>query len=92
MVSAREAVPWNKSQTPQKSAKTHNGQWSELYSKGEGSEGFSTGSEGKSPPAKQDMWERQVQSPGQEDPLEDETASHPSILAGKIPRAEPGKL
>ena len=28
----------------------------------------------------------------QEDPLEDETASHPSILAGKIPRAEPGKL
>ena len=35
----------------------------------------------------------QVQSLGQEDPLEEETATHPSILAWKIPWTEvPGGL
>ena len=33
----------------------------------------------------QEMQESQVQSPGQEDPLEEEMAAHPSILAGIIP-------
>ena len=31
------------------------------------------------------MWETQVRSLRQEDPLEKETATHPSILAWKIP-------
>ena len=34
------------------------------------------------------MWETQVQSLGQEDPLEKETATHSSILAWKIPWTE----
>ena len=44
----------------------------------------------KSPPA---MWETRVQSLGQEEPLEEDMASHSSILAWQIPRAEePGGL
>ena len=39
------------------------------------------------------MWETQVQSLGQEDPLENEMATHSSILAWKIPwTEEPGRL
>ena len=39
------------------------------------------------------MRETQVQSPGQEDPLEKEMATHSSTLAWKIPRTEePGGL
>ena len=39
------------------------------------------------------MWETQVRSLGQEDPLEKEMATHSSILAWKIPRMEePGRL
>ena len=34
------------------------------------------------------MWETQVQSSGQEDPLEKEMATHSSILAWRIPRME----
>ena len=34
------------------------------------------------------MWETQVQSLGQEDPLEKKMATHSSILAWKIPRME----
>ena len=34
------------------------------------------------------MWETQVQSLGQEDPLEKEMATHSSILAWKIPWTE----
>ena len=34
------------------------------------------------------MWETQVQSLGQEDPLEKEMATHSSILAWKIPQME----
>ena len=38
----------------------------------------------------QDTW---VRSPGQEDPLEEEMATHSSILAWKIPwTEEPGRL
>ena len=45
---------------------------------------------GKNPPAKQ---EAQVQSLGQEDPLEKEMATHSSILAWEIPWIEePGEL
>ena len=39
------------------------------------------------------MWETQVQSLGQEDPLEKEMATHSSVLAWRIPgTAEPGGL
>ena len=39
------------------------------------------------------MWETQVRSLGQEDPLEKETATHSSIHAWKIPwTEEPGRL
>ena len=39
------------------------------------------------------MWETRVQSLGQEDPLEKEMATHPSILAWRIPwTEEPGRL
>ena len=39
------------------------------------------------------MQEAQVQSLGQEDPLEEETATHSSILARRIPQTEePGRL
>jgi len=39
------------------------------------------------------MWETQVRSLGQEDPLEKEMATHSSILAWRIPwREEPGRL
>ena len=50
---------------------------------------FSSDSEVKSVPA---MWKTQVRSPGQEDPLEKEMATHSSSLAWKIPwMEEPGK-
>ena len=39
----------------------------------------------KNPPAMQEPQETQVQSLGQEDPLEQEVAIHSSILAWKIP-------
>ena len=39
------------------------------------------------------MWETQVRSLGQEDPLEKDMATHSSILAWKIPQMEkPGRL
>ena len=39
------------------------------------------------------MWETQVQSLGREDPLEEEMATHLSILAWRIPWTEqPGRL
>ena len=41
----------------------------------------------------QETWEMQVWSPGQEDALEKEMASHSSILAWKFPwTEEPGGL
>ena len=41
----------------------------------------------------QELQETQVQSLGQEDPLEEEMATHSSILAWRIPWAEePGRL
>ena len=39
----------------------------------------------KNPPA---MWETWVRSLGQEDPLEEEMATHSSILAWKTPQTE----
>ena len=52
--------------------------------------GFLGGSAVKSLPA---MQEKQVQSLGQEDPLEKEMATHSSILAWEIPwTEEPGGL
>ena len=49
--------------------------------------------EEKCPPEKQEMQETQVLPLGQEDPLEEEMATHSSIFAGKIPWAvEPGWL
>ena len=50
--------------------------------------GFPGGSVVKNPPAVQETW---VQSPGQEDLLENGTATHSSILAWRIPwTEEPG--
>ena len=47
----------------------------------------------KNLPEMQEMQETQIQSLGQEDPLEEEMAAHSSILAWKIPRTEePGWL
>ena len=44
----------------------------------------------KNLPAKQEMW---VRSLGREDSLEEEMATHPSILASEIPwTEEPGRL
>ena len=38
------------------------------------------------------MWETWVQSLGWEDPLEKGTATHPSILAWRIPQQVQGKV
>ena len=47
----------------------------------------------KNPPAMQEMQERRIQSLGGEDPLKEEMATHPSILARIIPwTEEPGGL
>ena len=52
--------------------------------------GFPGGAVAKNPTAMQQM---QVRSLGQEDSLEEETATHTSILAWKIPwTEEPGRL
>ena len=41
----------------------------------------------------QEIWKTQVQSLGREGPLEEEMATHSSILAWRIPWSEePGKL
>ena len=51
---------------------------------------FPGGSVVKNPPA---MQERRVQSLGQEDLLEEEMATHSSIIAWRIPQSEePGRL
>ena len=51
---------------------------------------FSGGSAVNNPPA---MSGTQIRSLGQEGPLEEEMATHPSILAWRIPRTEePGRL
>ena len=55
--------------------------------------GFSNGSAGKNPPARQKAQETQVQSLGWEDLLEEEMTTHSSILAWEIPwTEEPGEL
>ena len=47
----------------------------------------------KNPPAVQEPQEMWVQSLGREDPLEEGVATHPSILAWRIPQTkEPGGL
>ena len=48
-------------------------------------EGFPDGSAVKNPPAMQEPQEMQVWSLGQEDPLEEEMATHSGILAWEIP-------
>ena len=54
---------------------------------------FSCGTDGKSPPAMQETEETQVQSLGQEDPLEKDVATYSSILAWRIQWIEkPGGL
>ena len=49
---------------------------------------FPGGSVVKNPPAMQEPREMQVQSPGQEDSLEEEMATHSSILAWRSPWTE----
>ena len=47
----------------------------------------------KNPPAHAGRHETQVRSLGREDPLEEGTATHSSVLAWRMPRAEgPGGL
>ena len=47
----------------------------------------------KNPPIMQETQEKQVQSLGQEDPLEKKMVTHSSILAWEIPwTEEPGRL
>ena len=54
---------------------------------------FPNGSVVKNPPAMQETQEMQVQSLGQEDPLEKEMTTHSSTLAWEIPwTEEPGGL
>ena len=50
--------------------------------------GFPNGSGVKNPPAMQEMQETWVRSLGREDPLEEEMASHSSLLAWEIPGTE----
>ena len=52
--------------------------------------GFLGGSVVKNPPTMQETQEIQVQSLDWENPLEKEMATHPSILAWKIPWTEVG--
>ena len=53
---------------------------------------FLGGSVVKNPPTVKELQETQLQSLGQEDPLEAEMATHSSILAWEIPwTEEPGK-
>ena len=47
--------------------------------------GFLGGSAGKNLHGMQEMQEKRVQSLGREDPLEEEIAIHPSILAWRTP-------
>ena len=55
--------------------------------------GFPGGSAVKNSPAMQEMQEMLVRSLGQEDPLEEEMATHSSLLAWRIPwTEEPGGL
>ena len=55
--------------------------------------GFPGGSAVKHLPAMQETQETWVQSLGQEDPLEEEMATHSSILTWRIPwTEEPGRL
>ena len=55
--------------------------------------GFSGGSEVKNQPAMQELQEMQVQSLGQEDPLEEGMATYSSIPAWRIPLTEePGGI
>jgi len=55
--------------------------------------GFPGGTVVKNLPATQETQEMQIQSLGQEDPLEEEMAIHSRILAWKIPwTEEPGRL
>ena len=51
------------------------------------------GAVAKNPPAMREMQEMQAGSLGGEDPLEEGTATHSSVLAQRIPRTEgPGGL
>ena len=55
--------------------------------------GFPSGSVIKNPPAMQESQETQVRSMGQEDPLEDEMATHSNILVWRISwTVEAGRL
>ena len=47
-----------------------------------------SGSAAKNLPAVQELWVLGVQSLGGEDPLEEEMATHRSVLAWRIPRTE----
>ena len=50
--------------------------------------GFPGGSAGKNLPAMQELQQTWVRSLGQEDPLEEDMATHSSILAWRSPRTE----
>ena len=50
--------------------------------------GFPSDSAVKDPPARQELQQMWVRSPSPEDPLEEEMATHSSILAWRIPWTE----
>ena len=55
--------------------------------------GFPGGSSGKEPTGQSSRHETQVGSLGREDPLEEDMATHSSILAWRVPWTEkPGRL
>ena len=55
--------------------------------------GFPSGSAVKNPPTVQELQKTRIQSRDQEDPLEEEMATHSSILAPRILLTEvPGRL
>ena len=64
-----------------------------LRYKHQGRRGFPGDSVVKNPPARQEPQEMRVPSLGREDLLEEEMASHSSVLAWRIPwTEEPGRL
>ena len=66
------------------------GVWKETEAQDIVTSGFPGDAAVKNPPTKQEIWVRFL---GQEDPLEEEKASHPSILTREIPwTEEPGGI
>ena len=86
------ATPWTAAyQAPRSMGFSRQEYWSGLPFPS--SRDFSGGSAVKNPPPVQELQEKRVQSLGGESPVEEEMATHSSILAWRIPGTEePGGL